>query len=96
MLTWSKAIIGIDVIDKQAVHEMTTGSYLLLEQDAIILGALQLRVDLPTGQTVTPELLPFFLFPDPTWIFFHNTYWGGIINTSNLLWKIYRQAQSKK
>lgn len=58
MLTWSKAIIGIDVIDKQAVHEVTTGSYLLLEQDAIMLGALQLRVDLPTGQTVTPELFP--------------------------------------
>lgn len=62
MLTWSKAIIGIDVIDKQAVHEVTTGSYLLLEQDAIMLGALQLRVDLPTGQTVTAELFPFSSF----------------------------------
>jgi len=45
----------------QAVHEVMTGAYLLKSRDALMLGALQLRVDLEEYKKNTEESLRYLL-----------------------------------
>jgi len=46
-------------METQAVHEVMTGAYLLKSRDALMLGALQLRVDLGEIKTYNEKSLRY-------------------------------------